>query len=108
MGQADPFNSLSKNLKIVVDNLTGGCIVCFRISPFASKEVEVFRPTPTNAKIVCAINKADEGVSSNAIALSERKIARKKGYFFAGFTIEDAGGRKSNGLFQEVRICIFR
>ena len=85
MGQADPFNSLSKNLKIVVDNLTGGCIVCFRISPFASKEVEVFRPMPTNAQIVCAINKADECVSSdsNVIAVSERRIARKKEYFFA-------------------------
>ena len=49
--------SSPKNLKIVVDNLIVSCIVCFRISPFASKEVEVIIPTPTNAQIVCAIKK---------------------------------------------------
>ena len=57
-----------ENLKIIVDNLIVSYIVCFRISPFASKEVEVIIPTPTNAQSVCAINKAGECVSSDVIA----------------------------------------
>jgi hypothetical protein len=45
--------------------------------------VEVIIPTPTNVKIVCAINEAgEEYVSSDIIAVSECKIARKKEYFF--------------------------
>jgi len=50
--------------------------------PFAWKEVEGVIPTPTNAQIVCAMNKAGECISSDVIAVSERKIARKKEYFF--------------------------
>ena len=75
----------SKNLKIVVDNLIVSCIVCFRISPFTSKKVEVIIPTPTNAQIVRAINKADEYVSSNAIAFAMTNSAVCKNQYRYGF-----------------------
>jgi hypothetical protein len=47
--------------------------------------VEVIIPTPTNAQIVCAINKTDECVSSNAIAFAMTNSAVCKVQYRYGF-----------------------
>ena len=60
VGSSAGSELFSKDFKIVVDDLIVKLYSLFLDLTFASKEVEVITPTPTNAQIVCAINEADE------------------------------------------------